>query len=40
MAMYIDGDSEGKRTRNGKLYYEQFKDFFWRKKGKFRHLLF
>ncbi|GBC01392.1 hypothetical protein RclHR1_41790001 [Rhizophagus clarus] len=32
MKMYIDGDSKGKKTRNGELYYEQFEDFFWKKK--------
>ncbi|GES96920.1 TPR domain-containing protein [Rhizophagus clarus] len=32
MKMYIDRDSKGKKTRNGKLYYEQFEDFFWKKK--------
>ena len=33
--MYIDGDSKGKKTRNGELYYEQFEDFFWKKKVNF-----
>ncbi|GBB91955.1 hypothetical protein RclHR1_19430002 [Rhizophagus clarus] len=32
MKMYIDGDNKGKKTRNGELYYEQFEDFFWKKK--------
>ncbi|GES92882.1 homeodomain-like protein [Rhizophagus clarus] len=32
MKMYIDGDSKGKKTRNRELYYEQFEDFFGKKK--------
>lgn len=40
MNLYIEGLDKGKKTRNGELYYEQFKDFFWKKGGKFRYLLF
>lgn len=40
MKLYINGDSKGKKTRNGEFYYEQFQDHFWKKKGKFHHLLY
>ncbi|GES84752.1 hypothetical protein GLOIN_2v1781315 [Rhizophagus clarus] len=32
MKIYIDEDSKEKKIRNRELYYEQFEDFFWKKK--------
>ena len=39
MKLYIEGKEKGKMTQNGKKYYEEFKDDFWKEPGKYCHFL-
>lgn len=40
MEFYIEGKEKGKSTKNGENYYEEFKDHFWKKPGKYYHFYY
>ena len=35
MELYVNGVTKGKRSRMGEKFYEEFKDHFWKKQGKY-----
>ena len=40
MKLFLEGSPKGKETKNGKEYYDEMQDEFWKKPGKYNYIIF